>query len=292
MKPIAFISCLFNQVGFKTPLKNCYNFLKHTVGNTIPDDDFFFAQIEGEVNLDINGLVDKSKYLKLKTDSVLWHKERMLNLLIQKFELLERYKFVAWIDCDVVFRKPVFISDDCELIAFQPFSYSYRSKCPRNIDYSKEFFMDGDKYESFGLNKKNGDVGLSWIINSEYLDEIGGYFDYGIVGGGDTYFIRRALGEKVHSGCSSLDKYINEYAEYAEIKKKEIGCIPGEIYHQYHGKLVNRNYQERMQILRKHEFDPLKDLEIEKNGLYRLKNKDFEEDVRQFFLGRKEDEGT
>lgn len=292
MKKIAFISSFYNPVKFKVPVKNCYNFLKYNIGTKIPIDDFFFGQIENEVKLDIKGLMNKENYLKLKSDSAIWHKERILNLLIQKFDLIDRYEYICWLDCDIIFEKPVIIPDNFEMVAFQPFKYSFRSKCPRNIDYSKPFHMDGEKLESFGYNKTDGDIGLCWAINSEYLDEIGGLFDYGIVGGGDYYFTKRILGEEVHTGCIEFNKSINEYVDGSFLSKKEIGYLDNNIYHQFHGKISNRAYDDRIKILRKYEYDPLKHLKISKNLLYELKNKDFEEEIKQFFIGRKEDENS
>jgi hypothetical protein len=288
MKNIAFISCFYNPVNFRKPVQNCFNFLKYTVNKAFSADDFFFAQIDYGNELDISDYVKRDNRISIKTESILWHKERLLNLLVEKFKLTEKYKYICWLDTDIIFEKRIIVPKDFDAIAFQPYEYSFRPKEDRDIDYSKPFFMGVNRLECFCKNK-DGDKGLSWAVESEYLDEIGGFFDYGIVGGGDTFFLKRVFGEKYHTRCKGLDQEINTYAENSQIKKKEINYLDNSVYHQYHGKEGNRQYSERIKILIENNYVPQDDLIIEKSGLYRLKNKDFEAQIKKFFTQRKED---
>lgn len=288
MKNIAFISCFYNPINFRKPVQNCFNFLKYTVDKAFSKDDFFFAQIDYNNQIDVEQYIKRENRISIKTESILWHKEKLLNILVEKFKLIEKYKYICWIDCDVIFDKKITIPKDFDKLIFQPYEYSHRPKFERDIDYSKPFFFGSTPNESYAKNNL-GDKGLSWAIESDILYEIGGFFDYGIVGGGDTFFLKRAFGEKYYTRCTKLDNLINSYFETTKIKKNEIGYLDTIAFHQYHGSITNRQYSERIKILIDNNYDPENDLIVEKSGLYRLRNKDFEKEIKSFFIKRKED---
>lgn len=281
MKKIAFISSFFNPIGFNKPVQNCEKFLRDTIGKTIPEEDFYFAQVKLANNKTIDEvLINKKRYLELVTDSVLWHKERCFNLLIDKFNLYHNYDYICYLDTDISFEKEIKISDNFQSLAFQPFNISIRYKNEKNIAY--------DKYLSWASDE-NGDKGLCWAFDAKLLKLAGGFFDYGIVGGSDTFMLNRMLGKKYYTGCEKLDIEINKYFSGIAIDKNNISYTINTVKHFYHGSITNRQYSERIKILIDNNYDPENDLIVEKSGLYRLRNKDFEKEIKSFFIKRKED---
>lgn len=56
-----------------------------------------------------------SRHLQLRTDSVLWHKENMINIGV-KHLLSSNWKAFAWIDADVEFENPSWAKDTLKIL--------------------------------------------------------------------------------------------------------------------------------------------------------------------------------
>lgn len=285
MKKMAFISCLFNPADFNSPIDNAQNYMKFTVGKAFSAEDFYFCQVITKQCRSLEKEYIKGHYLELHSESILWHKERCFNLLARKFNLYDKYDYICWADADVIFEKHVIASDTK---VFQPFNVSYRAK-ERSNNLGNPFSVSSTVSESV-TSKKSGDKGLSWAIDSKLLKSIGGWFDYGIVGGGDTYFQNRIVGQPYSISCKSFDEELKNYSKGKEIAEDQLGYSENRVFHMFHGSFVNRQYNERIGVLRRYNFSPLDDLIVEKTGLYRLKDKYFEADIKKFFIDRDEDD--
>lgn len=280
MPSIGFVSSFYNPADFSKNVKNCEKFLLETIGCTVSDKDFFFCEVKSKQCKGIGPRFLPQNYLQLNSESILWHKERCFNLLIKQFNLYNKYDYIMWLDTDVLFDKEVLAPKE-DWDAFQPYSTSLRQSD-----------KNGTSFQRFTawVKDNNGDKGLGWAIKSSILKKVGGFFDYGIVGGSDYYFINKMSGKDVCIGCPNFDKELNNYFKGNEIPKNKVGYLDNTVTHLYHGKPSSRQYDSRIEILRKHNFNPLDDMVVEKSGLYRLVNKDFENDVKHYFLGREEDD--
>lgn len=279
MTKIAFLSCFYNNCCFKRTIANCERFLKETVGTSFPVEDFYFCQVLSKFCPFINFSLSNN-YLELQSESILWHKERCLNLLIKKFKLYEKYDYICWLDTDILFDKPIVLSEDFNYSVFQPFKTSLRQ--------SDKDGRAVQRFESWAYNR-SGDRGLGWGVRADLLRKVGGFFDYGIVGGGDSFFLERMQGKPISIKCSEFDKELATYFKDLYVYPKDIGYLDNTVTHLYHGTTANRNYDNRIKILQKHNFKPLDDLIVEKSGLYRLRDPIFESDVKHYFLAREED---
>lgn len=281
MPTIAYISSFFNPADFQKPVKNCERFLSETVGSAFPSEDFYFCQVKSDKCKSVKLFLPQN-YIELNSESILWHKERCFNLLVRKYELYKKYDYICWLDTDILFDKPIVLSKDFNFDAFQPFKFSLRQS---DAEGKSSFKLNSWAF----INDPNSDIGLGWAIKSKLLRTIGGFFDYGIMGSGDTIFAKRMIGKQMQLGCPILDKEISNYFKDLYIYPQSITYLDNVVTHLYHGNLKNRHYGDRMNILRKHNFNPLDDLIVEKSGLYRLINKDFESEVKRFFINREED---
>jgi hypothetical protein len=239
--------------------------------------------------------------LQLRTNSELWHKERMLNLGIQR--LPEDWKYVAWIDADITFARPDWACETTHLLQHFPVIQMFSQavdltpkhevlKTHVGMIYSYyENLMDDptQRYDKFH-------PGFAWAARREALNDLGGLFDTAILGSADR-----------HMALSLLEKVENSYppdisSGYTEqlmmwqdrckkYIKKNVGYMPGTILHSWHGKKVDRRYKDRWKILVKHGYDPEFDLKLNTQGLYHFTERSpgLEQDIRKYFQARNED---
>jgi hypothetical protein len=67
--------------------------------------------------------------------------------------------------------------------------------------------------------------------------------------------------------------------------------VEGRIFHLWHGDFTNRQYEERYHILRRHNFDPNRDIQLAPNGTWRWTDPEGQlaQEVAVFFRERRED---
>lgn len=282
MPSICFISSFFNPADFQRTVHNCERFLNETVGASFPKESFYFCEVHSKDCRSINPkLAQKGNYIGLNSESILWHKERCLNLLIKKFDLYNRADYIVWLDTDILFEKPIILPENFNADSFQPFKTSLRQSDKEGKSFQR--------FTAWSTDQK-GDIGLSWGIKSNILKRVGGFFDYGIVGGNDTFFCNRLIGKPYSIGCPEFDKELSDYFKDNYSLRGNVVSLDNTVTHLYHGSTKNRAYDDRVNILRKHNFNPLDDLIVEKSGLYRLINPTFEADVKRYFINREEDD--
>lgn len=295
MFKIAYISCFYNLCDFVVPKKNCEIFLKQTLSQ-LPQKDVYFCnlQIADHKNSILAESILPKQSITLKSNSILWHKERCQNILISKFNLLANYDYVMWLDTDIIFEKlphPFFFSIDHKWDMFQPFSHSYRpdEKNFDDINNKSSLFKKDYEQECWVKTKfKGGDIGLSWAISTKLLKKLGCFFDYGIIGGGDSFFVMPMVNQSIKTKCVGFDNSLKDY-HLAHLKPK-LGYLNNRVYHMYHGSSTNRRYMNRHTILQKHNFNPKTDLTTDKNGLYTIQGKpELYKDIKNYFISRRED---
>jgi hypothetical protein len=125
-------------------------------------------------------------------------------------------------------------------------------------------------------------------------------FDKGILGAGDHHMALAMIGKAEKSLPKGISKGYRDtvlsWQEQAVYEfRKNIGYVPGLITHNWHGSKKNRKYVERWDVLVKNQFDPVKDLIRDNQGLYRLNMAHGErsirlrDDIRRYFRQRSED---
>lgn len=252
---------------------------------------------------------DENRNLQLRTNSELWHKERALNLLIQRVtETNPDWKYLAWIDADIefpnwrgpkawyfetvhmlqhfsvvqLFQTAIDLGPHGEAIhTHQGFAFSYRQNLPFKTGYV------------------NWHPGFAWAIRREAY-EAATIIDYGALGSGDRHMACGWVGkmsESINGRCSPvyIDK-LNTWQEQAERGvRRNMGFVPGTILHNWHGPKKARGYQDRWKILVDTQFNPDRDLKIDGYGLYSLadhgdlRSISIRDKFRDYFWSRRED---
>jgi hypothetical protein len=237
-------------------------------------------------------LPDSPSIDRIRTSSVLWHKEALLNRIVSR--LPKKYKYVFWVDADVLFTNKQWIVDGVEALnrnkIIQPFEYCVhldRDEVKPSFNLDAELPLAGSKYcrhpqvwRSFASNTDrsaqrdnnydvHGHVGFAWGIRREILDRIPLY-DHALVGGADHIIAHAAMG---HIGCECIRKSFTEDIKsisawsrkfFAEIGGN-MGFVPGNLYHLWHGDLKKRQYLRRVKEFTR----PSKQIrQKDANGLY------------------------
>ncbi len=230
---------------------------------------------------------------RIHTKDLLWHKEALLNGIVKT--LPTKFKYVFWLDTDVLFTNKDWLIQGVEELKFnniiQPFEYCVHleegeTKPSFNVDEEKLFASEPTKrhpnlWRSFCANyktndlssdnnyDKHGHVGFAWGAKRSVLDILPLY-DKGLIGGADHIIAHAAAGQVGHS-CITKSftddlESVNDWSEdFEKLIDGKVSYVIGDLYHIWHGAIAKRQYLKRIQ-----DFTP-KAKQItkkDKNGLY------------------------
>ncbi len=217
--------------------------------------------------------------IKVRSKSLLWQKERLLNLAISW--LPKSCKYVAWLDCDLVFNNPNWVKDTVRLLDELPIVQVFETchRLPQNYD---QFGATGDYCTSFGkITPTNpnilhtgrfddhGHTGYGWAARREILDQHGIY-EHAILASAD-HFISHAIYGDIEGICVKKlirdnPKQMQHFVEWAtpfyNSVQGQLGVTPGEVMHLWHGDLVNRKYYLRHVEFAEFGYDPYQDVVV------------------------------
>ncbi len=299
---LAAIVCYFNPQKYKSRKLNFekfyQNFQRHY--SRVP-----LLVVELEVaggGFELEGL---ARTIRLSARDVLWHKERLLNIGIEKL-IQEGFKNIAWLDGDILFSDPYWperlvVELESKSVC-QLFSQSVREE-EGNLEFSarrgvvREFLASG-KVKLQGLS-----CGYGWAARARVLQQVPLY-EATIMGGGDAAFWLAthlygderawfAQVEKTNFYQSLGEPLRAHYVQWARklgaIVRGEVGFVPQKMMSLYHGKLKNRLYGSRYLMIP--EFNPEVDLERSATGCWQWRTEaKAKVAVQQYFALRKEDE--
>lgn len=273
---IACVTVFFNPVQYKRILNNYFKF-RENFSKRIP----LYV-----VEASFTGNFETDADFKIRANSSnqwMWQKERMINWIVDK--LPDKYSRYMYSDCDLLFEE----GWDIKLLERDGVI-----QCFGDIE-----FLDAD-----GKPYRDGLSALKW-----QLDKVGSYgspggcwayprevrqYDRGVIGAGDS-LIERALMRRDYDWPKRILTE-HEYAYYENwlksVPQYELSYLPIKIQHLFHGSRENRNYVNRHSILKENDYNPLRDVQVAKNGLlswcsYKPK---LHKSVKEYFLSRKEDE--
>jgi len=306
--PIWAITSYYNPVGYKTKLLNYRLFKKNL---EIPLVTVELSK-DNEFQLNSN---DADVLVQVKSNSVLWHKERLLNIALK--HIPKEVKYVAWLDCDIIFgnRSSWFI-DACEKLKdnnlIQLYSRLYDifpENLPVNKDllklsclsmtYEKHLLSNGAKSKELNEKKIRSGNGIAWAAKKEIIQSVG-FYDGLILGSGDRALIYAAYGDFKNPidfiRMTNNEKRRNHYEKWAKKFEKlidgKIGFLENDVYHLWHGKLGNRKYYTRHDEFSKYDFDPENDVHLNEYGCFEWDTNKTEliKYVENYFTARNEDE--
>lgn len=251
----------------------------------------------------------------IQVEQMLWHKETLLNKIINRVVQEGKFKYIFWLDTDVIFDNRSWLVDACKELenynVVQPFEYCLhldRNELPeknqfftKGIDlgnYIKDWANQGKIWRSFGSNVKDkpknamsddydihGHVGFAWGARTSYLKQIGGLYDKALIGGADHIMAHAFVGQ---IPCSCIAKSFGENSDITEWSRMAyyvndvpymsgISYAKGNLFHIWHGDIEKREYYKRIK-----EFTPMSTGKVNRDetGFYQTSDSN----VSDYFL--------
>lgn len=278
--------CFFSPAGFKTPKNNFLCIQSMLQRANIP---IYTAEcvIGNEKPL------LKNPTIQVKSNSYLFYKEQLYNLLVPKIP--ECYTKLIFIDGDIVFNKKDWVDQISNALdtydVVQPFETAiwngpYHGSTLRTTN--SVFFGIKNMIDSATLI--NYHSGFSFAMTRNFFNSIGGFFDKCVIGGGDSSFCRLFINLEIqYTYSKSIQSEYNKWFEKAINVPKNFTYLPITVNHLYHGTIENRQYLARHKLL-----DGIESWDhaiyTNEDGMYELKYNNMNQIMKDYFSSRKEDD--
>lgn len=241
-------------------------------------------------------MIEANRWLVTRTDQELWFKESAINRMVAR--LPSDWRYVAWIDADVHFLRPNWVGETIHQLQHYKFLQMFSQAQDLNPDYeiigTRPSFMSAYMNESLaGLRKRGYDYygypygkkglgawsGLAWACTRDAWDTVGGLMDFCITGAADWYTAWALISEKPGDMLPVIPKgshpnFTEALLEWEKLAhrgiRQNVGTMTGTIAHMFHGRKSDRKYIDRSKLLSTWQFDPIRDLRYDWQGLIRL----------------------
>ena len=289
---LAVLTTLFNPVGSARIVQNMREFI-----GTIKADIFVAEMVYGrDFELPAN-----EHWLRVRghDQQVLWQKERLLNLLLSK--LPAEYTDVAWIDGDLYFKNVDWIRHAQQALlnhqVVQLYEKVHRLDQNGGIFLSQEGMVKYIKNNHIsGPESARGSCGFAWAARREVLDALR-LLDTEVLGDADLMMLAAFFGhcDPREFGFELTERWGTHVKRWTDLAFKliggEVGYVPGEIVHMYHGPMTSRSYVGRRKCLRDNNFDPATDIRSSTNGAWEwaTDKPNLHQAVKAYFVDRNDD---
>lgn len=273
-------------------------------------------------------LVEKvnDTHLLVRIKSEIWIKENLINLGV-KHLLPQDWKYLAWIDADVVWPNLNWGKETLQqlqhysviqpwqdgldlgrhgnvLSHFRSFGFQHYRQFEEELRKNTGGFgSGGDKPKAAasampaGDYRRFGHTGYAWACTRFFWENVGGLMDFAILGSADHNMALSMVGSvdrSIHSGMTEgFKRKCHEWQERAlRVSHGEVGCTHDRLEHFFHGKKRNRFYGERWQILIHYKFDPEVDLMYDDQGVLTLVGKPKLEQAIRHYIRQRDEDGT
>lgn len=264
---------------------------------------------------------DDPHHVQVRNFEELWLKENLINLGIERATQHGATK-VAWVDADCGPMQPPRRWFEETWHALQRYEVVQMWASMIDVDENQEALERAApsfmfNYIHFGTPnpqqltrlhqkypygiKSFGRPGLAWAANVDALDKVGRLIDFSILGAADWYQAWALIGsvEVVLPGnINSSIGYVRRLLQWQTLCerwiKRDVGYVPGTLWHDFHGNKKYRQYTTRNEILIRAKYDPDTDLKYGANGLLQLETYEprqirLRDDIRAYFNQRNED---
>jgi hypothetical protein len=278
------VTCHFNFIGWKTPVRNLNRFLR----------DFKRQGIEvygAEAYLKNPVTVGRKNWIQIKATerNICFQKEALLNIVIRN--LPDNYTKIIVCDHDIFFERKDWFQEASKALDYydfiQPFSTCvWTGLSGEELGRKESFFKVGSAswgHPGFSIGFKR-----SAFSKSEF-------YPFCIVGGGDTIIAGSVTGN-IKSAKYKFKRFFDDYKIlgsnewFKKVRSQNFlyGYIDGTIYHEYHGSKKDRKYEGRGLILKNIEFE---NIFINESGLveFGTKSEKTMKEVYEYLKSRNED---
>jgi len=300
-RDLCIVTCFFNPCGYRSRVLNCIRFMASLEGS----DGVHWRCIECAFGDSAFSLPASEHVVRVRSNSILWQKERLLNLLIR--ELPRSYTKIAWVDADVLFTNPEWIVDAAEVLDEVPvaqlFTHLLRADdrlqmSELGVDTIESYASVYRRYPDRALGPTyfdHGHTGLAWAGRRDWLQQFGLY-DCCLSGTGDHLMAHAFVGDW-DPGClgigeGSAYRHFVDWCEsvYPSLRAR-LGVVPGQALSLWHGAESTRNYYGALCKINDLGFDPWTDLRANDEGCWEWSSSKLElhDWTRSYFHRRRED---
>jgi hypothetical protein len=301
------ITCYFNPAGYGRRIVNYRTFRAQL---SIPlvtvelsfDGAFELRDGDADVLVQVSG------------GSILWQKERLLNIGLD--HIPRACRNIAWLDCDIIFAdndwadRAVEALGRCALVHLfherhdlprhaqvqdlpswrsQPTAHSVVRRLLTGCAGPEDLFLANAPLE------RQSTAGLAWASPRAVLERHGLY-DACVLGSGDRVMLCAALGRFAYGERATMmnprqaEHYLRWAQPYHDTVRGRVGSIAGRLFHLWHGEREDRGYEERHRRLNAFAFDPFADI-VSDEGTWRWSSDKpgLHAYVRRYFEERNED---
>lgn len=279
------VTAYFNPRGYRSRRQN-FDVFRRRLGVPLlvvehaPEGAFALSEADADILVRIPG------------ESVLWQKERLLNLALAR--LPAEARLVAWLDCDVVFADSGWPRRLAECLGRVPMAQCFsrvldldRGETPEDhqpaplrpfVPSVARLIAEGRwpdpcwRAPPDGVARRVG-YGFAWAAHRDILERHG-FYDAMIIGAGDRAMICAAMGcFEEHFGALRHDPArVAHYLAWAQPFHRTVagrlGAVEGGLYHLWHGDMADRRYTARQHDLAGAGFDPARHIRPGASGAW------------------------
>jgi hypothetical protein len=214
--------------------------------------------------------------VRVRSNSLLWQKERLINIGAQY--LPDSCRHVAWIDCDIIFENNDWARETCHLLDTRCTVVQLWQTCVR-LEKGNVLGLNPSTVVSFaaitatdqstlecGRYDQHGHTGYAWAMRREIFDAIGLY-EHAVSGSADHFMCHAMYG---HYGFCVENALKHDPQQITHLKlwgdafytlvQGKLGVVNGTIYHLWHGSQDRRDYFRRMWKITEYGYNPDTDL--------------------------------
>ncbi len=311
------ITCVFNPSGYRSKMENYHRFAQKFRDAGLP-----LLTVECAFSGAPFVLPPAPDVISVRSDSLLWQKERLLNIALS--HLPPEAQKIVWIDGDLLFSNPSWAVQTSKVLDTVPIAQPFQEWC-RLGENETVFRGDGETGLSFthrhqsepeaAKSAEHGFPGYAWAARRDLLEKHG-FYDACIIGAGDhmmahalsgttnTICVHRVLGllperriiyRLMRPFAKPSRRFQEHYEQWASAIQRdvrnEIGSVPGQVLHLWHGSHANRRYHKRHEELRRFRFDPSCDIQKNSDGAWEWSDRrpDMRRWAEDYFRQRRED---
>ena len=292
------ITPIFNPVNYQSR-----NLLYHQFAKRMADENVNLFTVElafGSKPFEVT-CEENRNHLQLRTNAVMWHKEKLINLAAER--LPRNWEYIAWVDADLTFLNPCWLKEAVLKLQRFPVVQLFSQAVDLTSDNMILRVHDGfafahqnDMINQQTSYNKTFHPGFAWAMRRDAFDRLGGLLDFAILGSADQHMAQAFVGKMKNTLNKGYSKtYIEKLMAWQHDAKLvvdgNLGYVSGAIAHYWHGSKKDRGYTNRFQLLIKHGFNPGKHLERDWQGLWRFDQSahKLECEIYKYFLSRNED---
>ena len=242
------------------------------------------------------------RHIEVDIKSRLWIKENLINMAVAR--LPKSAQYIAWVDADITFLNKNWVKETVKALRTNDVVQLFQTAVnlgPNGeaLKIDKSFaYMHTQSGTEWTPTDRYGHwhPGYGWACTRKAFKQMGGLIDWAILGSGDRHLAMAFIGKAVESAPGTIHEQYRDMLRGVQSRCRlfTVGCVNGTILHHWHGKLENRKYKERWNILVRSQYNPMQDIAYTKSGLiyFTQTGRRLQPELDKYFSDRNEDDDS